>query len=171
MKEPLNIQNSIKSEEDLLQKKSRKPTTLRLPLNSTRDPIAQTDDSIAAGTVILKHDEPELIVEQLFAPCLGNIDGMVEVIGDSMLPVFPNGSRIAISRLNNVQVLVWGRCYYLIDKNFQGALKMIHPADQGYLNSIKLVSTHPDQKLYPPFHRSWDELVAIFKIIACIIKQ
>ena len=158
-----------KQEENLLELEAKKPATLRLPLTSNRKPVVQSDGIAAAGTVILCNEEPELIVDRIYAPCLGNIDGMVEVKGNSMEPTYKSGSRVAISRLNNHKILEWGHCYFILDKNWQGIVRRVYKSDTQ--NRIKLVSDYPDQSLFPPFYRSWNEIVAIFKVNACITKQ
>lgn len=165
MKDPLMKPNSIED----LHHEIRKPTNIRLPLNANRKPASHADYRFAAGTVVVSNNEPELIVDRIHAPCLGNIEGLIEVTSNSMEPTYINGCRIAITRLNDYRILNWGQCYYILDKNWQGIVRRVYKSENE--NSIKLVSDHADQIMFPPFNRSWDEIAAIFQIIACIIKQ
>lgn len=146
-----------------------KQPSIRLPLNANCKPAFQANCRVASGTVLFTNDEPELVVDRIHAPCLGNVEGMIEVTGDSMAPTYVNGCRIAITRLNDYRILNWGQCYYIFDKNWQGIVRRIYESEDK--NSIQLVSDYPDQEIFPPFYRSWDEIAAIFQIIACIVKQ
>jgi hypothetical protein len=148
---------------------NKKPATLRLPFNPDKLPTPQTDGKAAAGTVIITERGPELIVDRINAPCLGAVEGMIEVIGDSMAPTFINGCRIVIARLKNDRLLNWGNYYYIINQNWQGTVRRIY---QGQTEKhIRLVSDHPDQVKFPPFQQTWDEIAAIFKIMASINKH
>lgn len=158
-----------KAEEGWFELETRKPATLRLPFNPNRLTIPQTDGKAAAGTVITSHLGPELIVDRINAPCLGLVEGMIEVIGDSMAPTFINGCRIVIARLKNDRLLNWGNCYYIFNHNWQGTVRRIY---QGQTErQIRLVSDHPDLVKYPPQERTWDEITAIFKVVASINKH
>ena len=166
MKEPMNKPNANK---DIWPHENRKPATLRLPLNTNSKPIPQVDGKFAAGTVIVINNEPELIVDRIHAPCLGYVEGMIEITGNSMEPTYTNGCRIAIARLNDYRLLNWGQFYYILDKNWQGIVRRVYESENK--DSIKLVSDYADQIISPPFYRYWNEIAAIFKIIACINKQ
>jgi transcriptional regulator with XRE-family HTH domain len=148
---------------------NRKPATLRLPFNPNRLPIPQTEGKAAAGAVISTETGPELIVDRINSPCLGMAEGLIEVIGDSMAPTLINGCRIVIARLKNDRLLNWGNCYYIIDHNWQGNVRRVYRGQTG--NNIQLIADNPNQLKFPPLERTWDEIAAIFKIIASINKH
>lgn len=155
-----------KVEEDVLGFEARKPATLRLPLNTNRLPVPQADGKAVAGTIVFSNNEPELIVYRVNAPFLGLAEGVIPVFDESMAPLFRNGCGVAIVRLKFMQQLHWGYHYYIIDKNWHGIVRRIYPGEEG--NDIKLVSDNPDQ--YPPFQRSWDQITAVFRIVATILQ-
>jgi transcriptional regulator with XRE-family HTH domain len=158
-----------KLEAEAFEFENKKPATLRLPFNPNRLPIPQTEGKVAAGTVIATDWGPELIVDRINAPCLGVMEGMIEVVGDSMAPTFINGSRIVIVRLKNNRLLNWGNSYYIMDHNWQGNVRRVYQGQTE--NHIQLVADHPDQRKFPPLERTWNEIAAIFKIIASINKH
>lgn len=157
-----------KLSEEQLELESQKPATLRLPLNINLLPTPQTDGKSASGTISFHNNEPELIVDRINAPFLGPVDGVIEVTGESMAPTFGNGCRVGIIRLNNSKILNWGLHYYIIDKNWQGIVRRVYQGDT--INSVLLVSDHPNQELFPPIHREWDQIEAVFKIMAGILR-
>jgi phage repressor protein C with HTH and peptisase S24 domain len=147
---------------------NQKPATLRLPLNQNLLPAPQTDGKAAAGTITFLNNEPELIVDRINAPFLGPVDGVIEVTGESMAPTFGNGCRVGLIRLNDSRILTWGVHYYIIDKNWQGIVRRVYKGETE--SSLLLVSDNPDQHLFPPIHRTWEQIEAVFKIIAGILR-
>lgn len=158
-----------KLNDEAFEVEKRKPATLRLPFNFHQLPILETDGKAAAGTVITTDRGPELIVDRISTPCLGLIEGLVEVIGDSMAPTFINGCRIVIARMKNDRLLTWGKCYYIIDHNQQGNVRRVYQGETE--NFIQLVADHSDQHKFPPVQRTWDEIAAIFMVTASINKH
>lgn len=154
--------------EEQLEREIQKPATLRLPLNLNLLPAPQTDGKAAAGTITFFNDEPELIVDRINAPFLGPVDGVIEVTGESMAPTFGNGCRVGIIRLNDSRILNWGLHYYIIDKNWQGIIRRVYKGETE--NSLLLVSDNPDQHLFPPIQRIWEQIEAVFKITAGILR-
>lgn len=157
-----------KLDEEQLDLENQKPATLRLPFNRNRSPVPQTDGKAAAGTVTFFENEPELIVDRINAPFLGSAEGVIEITGESMEPIFHNGCRIAITRLNDYRILHWGSYYYIIDKNWDGILRRVYPGETA--SSIRLVSDNPDQDKFPPLQCHWENIVAIFRVTACILR-
>ncbi|THU40807.1 LexA family transcriptional regulator [Niastella caeni] len=160
------MENKLEEEQLLLE--YQKPTTLRLPFNRKRIAVPQTEGRIAAGTIIFSDNEPELIVDRINAPFLGEGEGVIEVTGDSMAPTFINGSRIVLIRLIDYRILEWGKYYYIVDKNWQGFIRRIYQGDLP--NTIKLVSDSLNQEKYPPIHRQWEQIEAIFRVTAGILR-
>jgi transcriptional regulator with XRE-family HTH domain len=141
---------------------------VKVSLKQSRKPTPLISGKGAAGTVVFTNDEPELVVNRIDAPFLGEVEGVVEIVGSSMEPTFQHGCRIAIIRLLDPHILDWGMYYYIIDKNYQGMLKRIYPGPDEH--SVELISDHEDQKKYPPIIRTWEQIEAIFKVKACILK-
>ncbi|WP_205514317.1 S24 family peptidase [Longitalea arenae] len=157
-----------KLEIERLDQEDKKPATLRLPLKSGKPASPQVDGKAAAGTIVITDNEPELIVDRITAPFLGPAEGVVEVVGQSMEPTYINGCRIVISRLKDYRNLHWGLYYYIIDTNWHAIVRRVYEA--GNQNSLRLVADNPDQLRYPPIEISMDQIEAIFKVNAAIIK-
>jgi len=154
------MENKLDDEQWALE--SQKPITIRLPLlNVDHPPVYDTDGRIAAGTVLIMNDEPQLIVERINAPFLGTVEGVIEITGSDMEPTIKNGCRIAIHRLKDYRMLNWGRCYYIINKNLKGIVRRVYPCEGG----IQLVSDHPNKAVYPPIERAWDQIVTVLEIV------
>lgn len=158
-----------KLEEEAFEFENQKPATLRLPLNNARPAIPQTDAKAASGTVLFTNNEPELIVDRINAPFMGHVDGVIEVTGESMAPTFSNGCRVGILRLNDIRILNWGLCYFIIDNNWQGIVRRLYQGET--TDSLLLVSDHPNQKRFPPIIRQWEQVKAVFNIVVSIIQQ
>ncbi|WP_207511066.1 LexA family transcriptional regulator [Longitalea luteola] len=157
-----------KLEIERLDLEDKKHATLGLPLNGGKPAIPQMDGKVAAGTIIITDNEPQLIVDRITAPFLGAAEGVVEVVGQSMEPTFVNGCRIVISRLKDYRMLHWGLYYYIIDTNWHGIVRRVYQADGQ--NSLSLGTDNPDQLKYPPIEISLDQIESIFKVSAAIIK-
>ena len=141
-----------------------KSATLRLPLDPTKAASSQVNGK-AAGTIIIQNSSSELIVDRLEAPFMGNVDGAVEVTSENMEPTFKKGSRIAISRLEDIRILEWGECYFIIDKNGQGSVRRVQQGE----NETQLI-LESDNPSYGPLKRNLNEIKAILKIKAGILK-
>jgi len=158
-----------KLEEELWNFECQNPTTLRLPFNRNRPPVLQTEGKAAAGTIIFINNEPELIVDRINAPFLGEGEGVVEVIGESMAPTFINGCRIVIVRLNDYRILEWGKYYYIIDNNWQGVVRRIYQGDLP--NTVRMVSDSSFQEKYPPIQLQWEQIKAILRVTASVLRH
>jgi transcriptional regulator with XRE-family HTH domain len=139
---------------------------MRVPLTGQGKPVPYTSSVVTPGSIAVINQVPELIVERIDVPSLGDIEGLVVINSDSMEPTFKKGSRAAIRRLRFMRILNWGDFYYVIDENWEGGIKRIYPGDTP--DSIKLIVDHPDQIKYPPIQRPWEQIVSIFKVVAVI---
>ena len=78
--------------------------------------------------------------ERIISP-IKNADYAMQVVGDSMAPEFPNGSRIIIKRINEEMFIEWGKVYVLDTDN--GALiKQIKKTDNPDI--VECVSLNPN---------------------------
>jgi hypothetical protein len=66
----------------------RRVATMRVPLWGDAKPIPYLTGNIAPGSVVLVNAQPELIVDRIEAPCLGEVDGLFEITNESMEPGF-----------------------------------------------------------------------------------
>lgn len=156
----------MKEDEFDMELEAQKPHTLRIHLNINEPPVDNTDNRVTSGTIIVIEGTPQIIVERISAPFLGQLEGAIEVTGDSMAPTFKHGTRIAIRRLPDIKILVWGNCYYIININMTGLARRVYPCTGGIL----LVSDHQDQTLFPPIERPWDQILSILEIVGTVNK-
>ncbi len=120
----------------------------------------------SAGTAILFNDRPELVIEYVDIPFIGKSDGVIEIVGDSMNPTYGNGSRIAVRKLDDKELVYPNECYYVIDANYDGRVKRLMKSTKS--NHIVL---HSDNKEYPDVELPWDKILAVCKILCRIIKN
>jgi phage repressor protein C with HTH and peptisase S24 domain len=120
-----------------------------------------------SGTISVVDNTAAIIMEYIDAPFIGFVEGVVEVSGESMNPTLKSGDRLAIKQLPDMQLLLWGELYYIIDKNLQGVVKRVYEFEGG----IEMMSDHQDQRRYPPVKRKWNQIEAIFKVKADITKH
>jgi hypothetical protein len=146
-----------------------RPAIMRLPLKPNKRAVPANNVKLSPGTITIVNDEPELIVDYLEAPFLGQVEGVVDVVGESMYPSFKSGAKVAVARLQDPTLLIWGDFYYVIDKNLVGLLKRVGPGKTE--ESIILKSENPDTEKYPPIVRRWDQIEAIFKVKADINRR
>jgi hypothetical protein len=149
--------------------KRLKLPTIWLPLNPNLMPAPNTDGNSTAGSIIKINGEPGLVVDRISAPLFGHIDGIIEVNGESMAPTFINGCRVGIVRLSDNKLINWGSCCYIIDKNWCAIVRRVYQGDTS--DKLLLLADNPDQELFPPAIRSWDQIEAIYNIKLMVIKQ
>ena len=140
---------------------AERPLTKSLPLNPSLSAKTQTDSKVAAGTVITKNNELELVVDYIYAPSLGVIEGLIEVIGDSMEPFLKSGYRVGIRRLLSGETLSWGSLFFIIDSNHHCLLRRIYAGDSS--EDLLLVSENPQK--YPSINWNKDQIKSIFKVV------
>jgi phage repressor protein C with HTH and peptisase S24 domain len=146
--------------------KHNTPTKLTgIWLSRDEESIPLYDSSIAPGTIITQNDQPMLIAWRIDAPFIGEVDGAIPVVGNSMEPEFKSGSWIAIKKLRFTKIINAGNVYYVIDKNHGGVLRRVRPGSEN--NSIIL--TAENQK-HGETVRKMDDVLAIFSMEAVIGK-
>lgn len=140
---------------------------IRMALKHKSTPIPVTNIKASAGQIVTINDEPELILEYIEAPFLKGVEGVIEVAGHSMYPKFPNGTRLAIKKLEFKKLIRPGEDYYIIDVNYEGYVKRLYKIKDDD-NSVELRSYNEDMDQYPNFKMSWDDIIAVFKVKAGI---
>ena len=120
----------------------------------------------SAGHAILFNDRPELIAEYVDIPFIGKSDGVIEIVGQSMSPTYVNGTRIAVRKLEDKQLIYPNECYYIIDVNYDGRVKRLIKSEKE--DHIVLRS---DNKEYPDVELPWSKIISVCKILCRIIKS
>ena len=115
--------------------------------------VGFSDDSVQAY-------ECEIVLSPVDA-----VDFAIPVYGESMLPMFPNGSRVYVKKINPDAFIQWGH-YFVLDTVNGIILKQLQPSDrEGY---IVCHSTNPSG-LYKDFEVSMQDIRSIYRVMACVI--
>lgn len=116
-----------------------------------------------------KPDQDKLLhIAELLYSHVGPIDQLIEITDESMIPTFKPRSLAALNNMLYPDLLVWSEYYYIIDSNDLGLVRRVYASDKP--NYIKLVSDHPDQFIYPPIEIYRNQIKAIYKVRAAIVK-
>lgn len=92
-----------------------------------------------------------------------DVDFMIEVIGDSMIPKFYPGDIIACSTINHSRYIEWNKCHLIATVDRGLIVKRVMPgSDKDCLMAIS------DNKDYPPFDIPKDEITGMARIVGVI---
>lgn len=144
----------------------RKTHRVSLPFDASRPENPHYDNNVSSGSVLSGTSGPELIVDRILAPSLGNIEGMVEVCSDNMEPTIKKGDRIGIVRLPSIDYAYPGNVYYVVDDNL--LCYVLRIATEVTNNELLLLSDNKDK--YPPMRLGRQRIIGLFKVVAVIEK-
>lgn len=99
--------------------------------------------------------------EKMLSPIRG-ADYAMQVTGDSMSPVYPNGSRIIIKKVFEDQFVEWGKVYVL-DTDNGPVIKIIRKTDD--TNVVECVSINPS---YQPFTIPTKYIRGWYRVLCCL---
>jgi phage repressor protein C with HTH and peptisase S24 domain len=139
-------------------------TGIFLSQDDTPLPLAEANG--IPGAIITINKKPVLMAWRMDLPFIGEVDGVIPVIGDSMEPKFKSGNLVALKKLRFTKIINAGYYYYVIDKNHKGLLRRVRPGAEN--NSIILSAENEND--YPEITRKMDDILAIFSIEAVIMK-
>lgn len=101
--------------------------------------------------------------EHIVSP-LKNAEMAVPVVGDSMSPEYPNGSRVLVRKVNDAAFLEWG-APYVLDTCNGAVLKIIAPSDKQ--DCIKCISLNKAPE-YAPFEVSREHINGMYRVLMCM---
>ena len=99
--------------------------------------------------------------EKVVSP-IPDIDFAMQVYGDSMSPVYPNGSRVFIKKVNPDIFIEYNRIYVL-DTSTGVIIKKVMPSEKE--GHIKCVSLNEE---YLPFEVHMNEIHGWYKVLGCL---
>lgn len=102
--------------------------------------------------------------ERVISP-VADVDFAMPVIGDSMEPEYPSGSRVMVKRIFPDDFISWGNVFVL-DTTNGPLIKEVQPSDLGE-NYIKCVSHNPSGR-YKPFDVPLSSVRAMYRVVACV---
>lgn len=167
----LKLRNSleINEREPIYESKFRTAVRVQVPLKGNGKPWRVTDPNVVTGSLIKTNSEQEIILDLVEVPFIGEVDGAIEMIGDSMEPTYMNGCRLFVTRVDNLHDLEWGACYLIIGTNNEISIKRVYQSHVS--DCVLLKSDNPDQEKYPPYAKPWDKILTIFKIKGYFLKN
>lgn len=105
--------------------------------------------------------------EAIVSP-IEDVDFAITVLGDSMYPEYPSGSRILIKKIDPNIFIEWGKTYVLDTPNGV-IIKEIHEC-KGKDGFIKCHSINPDPK-YSDFDVPINQIYGIYRVLMCIVAK
>lgn len=102
--------------------------------------------------------------ERVISPVAG-VDFAMPVIGDSMEPEYPSGSRVMVKRIFPDAFISWGNVFVL-DTTNGPLIKEVQPSELGD-NYIRCISHNPSGR-YKPFDVPLASVRAMYRVVACV---
>lgn len=149
-------------EEKLRNQKEEEAVETGIPQNvDTRPFIFNTSRAGSLTEDLEENSEPHAVIANL-----PYYDYTIQVIGDSMEPTFYSGDFLAIRDVTKSSFKQWG-CPHVLSTRQGNIVKRIYPDEEkkGY----KCVSDN--DKKYPPFTVSEDEVYGVYKVVGCIHRE
>lgn len=104
--------------------------------------------------------------EKIVSPIPG-ADFAMPVWGDSMAPVYPNGSRVLIQKTNPDCFIEWGKVYVLNTCNGIVVKQVRKSSRDGYVTCYSF----NDNSIYAPFDIALADIHGWFKVLMCLSMQ
>ena len=104
--------------------------------------------------------------ERIISPIKG-ADFAVPVSGDSMYPLFPNGSRVLVQETNPNAFIEWGKVYVLNTCNGIVVKQLRKSNKEGYVSCYSF----NDNSIYAPFDIALADIHGFYKVLMCLSMQ
>lgn len=104
--------------------------------------------------------------ERIISPIKG-ADFAVSVSGDSMAPVFPNGSRVLVQKTNPNAFIEWGKVYVLNTCNGIVIKQLRKSNKDGFVSCYSF----NDNSIYAPFDIALADIHGFYKVLMCLSMQ
>lgn len=104
--------------------------------------------------------------EKIISPIKG-VDLAVPVSGESMSPIYPNGSRVLVQEINPNSFIEWGKVYVLNTCNGIIIKQLRKSEKEGYVSCYSL----NDNNIYAPFDIPTADIYGWYKVLMCLSLQ
>ena len=104
--------------------------------------------------------------EKIISPIKG-VDFAVPVSGESMSPIYPNGSRVLVQEINPNSFIEWGKVYVLNTCNGIIIKQLRKSEKEGYVSCYSL----NDNNIYAPFDIPAADIYGWYKVLMCLSLQ
>lgn len=141
---------SSENEESPPVEESVKDTALLLPSVAHGGRLSDFSQSVS------RH-ECEVVVSPV-----AHADFAMQVLGNSMEPEIPNGSRIFIKRIDEALFLEWGKVYVLDTPNGVIVKKVMPTDKEGIIECIS------HNAAYPPFKVDMSKVFGVYRVLAIV---
>ena len=128
----LNINWLITGEGEML-KENVGETSLEIVYDNPRG-VPYFENIEATGSILsLYNDYPEVPTFYINYPHFDDCTAYVPMVGDSMFPMYSSGEIIAVKKVDNTDILLWGEAYLVVTNGNANSLR-----------TVKLVHQHED---------------------------
>lgn len=104
--------------------------------------------------------------ERIISPIKG-VDFAVPVSGESMSPIYPNGSRVLVQEIDPNSFIEWGKVYVLNTCNGIIIKQLRKSEKEGYVSCYSL----NDNNIYAPFDIPTADIYGWYKVLMCLSLQ
>lgn len=104
--------------------------------------------------------------EKIISPIKG-VDFAVPVSGESMSPIYPNGSRVLVQEINPNSFIEWGKVYVLNTCNGIIIKQLRKSNKEGYVSCYSF----NDNSIYAPFDIALADIHGFYKVLMCLSMQ
>lgn len=104
--------------------------------------------------------------EKIISPIKG-VDFAIPVLGESMSPIYPNGSRVLVQEINPNSFIEWGKVYVLNTCNGIIIKQLRKSEKEGYVSCYSL----NDNNIYAPFDIPTADIYGWYKVLMCLSLQ
>lgn len=104
--------------------------------------------------------------ERIISPIKG-VDFAVPVSGESMSPIYPNGSRVLVQEIDPNSFIEWGKVYVLNTCNGIIIKQLRKSEKEGYVSCY----SYNDNNIYAPFDIPTADIYGWYKVLMCLSLQ
>lgn len=118
---------------DMFEKYNIEETSLEIVYDNPKG-VPYFENIEATGSILsLYNDYPEVPTFYINYPHFDDCTAYVPMVGDSMFPMYSSGEIIAVKKVDNTDILLWGEAYLVVTNGNANSLR-----------TVKLVHQHED---------------------------
>lgn len=147
------------------------PEKLTEPKNQTNRKVPYYEIDVSASVVGVFTDSAiEAPSSELSVPGLEDCDFAVPVYGNSMYPIYENGTIIVCKEIENKQLINYGEVYFIVTRDY----RMVKRLQRGNTESTILAESENQEKRpngkpkYEPLELPVDEILKLYLVKGCV---
>lgn len=141
------------------------------PTNQTNRKVPYYEIDVSASVVGVFTDSAiEAPSSELSVPGLEDCDFAVPVYGNSMYPIYENGTIIVCKEIENKQLINYGEVYFIVTRDY----RMVKRLQRGNTESTILAESENQEKRpngkpkYEPLELPVDEILKLYLVKGCV---